>query len=440
MGAPQYINLGSSFPIIHIFGAVSSMITGINLFSVAKWFPSFLAFALIPILYLFVRTIFKEEKIALLSALLFASLQNYIFFSSLFVRQTYALCLALFCIYFYFSARHSLRPATYYTLSIVCLILTAFSHHLVSFMLIIFLSIHLFVTRVSNVSFLKKLFFGSDLQGEKISVKFAVIAFVVPFAYWMFVTIVPISALVNFSRSLFYQGQTYAQIAGISGSSIETLYGYIVYYGFFFFISIFSLFLLYGLFKKAKNKRLENHSFTLYLFLCLFVAFLSLYFSAAIAFPDRFLTFGWLFGFAPLTVTILKSKYSGFRRIGIFLLVASMLFNIYIIPPTLWTPRSGDTPATGMEAFAPSIEDYALSTAFNFSAERILAPQNNLMAIYHTQNTLGTVFTSLKVDIANFDWIIFKKETNSTTLEVLDNSFECSKIYDSGSLLAFKLR
>jgi hypothetical protein len=55
MGAPQYINLYSKFPIIHIFGAISSIITGVNLFSIAKWFPSFLAVAFIPLLYLIIR-------------------------------------------------------------------------------------------------------------------------------------------------------------------------------------------------------------------------------------------------------------------------------------------------------------------------------------------------------------------------------------------------
>lgn len=447
-GAPQYITEVSYFPIIHVFGAISSMITGVELFSVAKWFPSFLDVVLILLLYLLILSIFKEQKIALLSVLLFACLENHILFSSLFIRETYALVLAVCCVYLYFSAKHSPHPTTNYVLSIMCLILTVFAHNLTGFMLMIFLLIHLLVTKASAVPSLRKAYFGDNIEGEKITAPFVLMAFVVLLAYWIFVAVSPLYTsalftsplytLTTFVRSIFTPAQwgvnTYAEIAGVSGASIKTIRGYITFYGFYFFLSIFVLIILQRLLPRAKNRRVETYSFISYFFLCGVVGFLSLYIVAPAAYPDRFLTFGWLFGFAPLVATILKGKSKWLRRIGVFLMVAFMLFNIYMIPPSLWNARSGEIPA------APSVEDYALANTFNFSTGTILAPENSLMAIYDVHNNLGTLFTLSEVNQTKADWIIVQKEPNTTILAMLEGSVNYEKIYESSSLLVFKWR
>ena len=453
MGDPQYISPTSYFPMIHVFGAMLSLITSINLFSVVKWFPSLLDVALIPLLYLLVRSIFKEEKIALLSALLFACLEHHILFSSLFVKETIALVLAVCCVYLYLSAKHSSHHAANYALSIVCLIGTVFAHHLTSFMLLIFVLIHLLVTKTSEVPFLRRTYFGGKIMGEKVTTTFLSIAFVALFAYWIFVVISPLYTLAAFVRDLFAPGQwgvrTYAEMVGVSAVSIQTIRGYIIFYGFYFFHLIFGLILLYKLLPWTKNRRVETYSFTLFLFLCGLIGFLSLYVIAATPFPDRFLMFGWLFGFAPLVVTILKGKYKWPRRVGIFLLVAFMLFNIYMISPKNYDPRAEGVPLVTSE------EDYALANTFDFSSGKICGPQNVLMAIYDVHNNLGTVFTlSREVDLTKFDWVIIQKKTmelekryyqepRTETIAALERlategSADFSKIYESNSLLVFK--
>jgi len=450
MGAPQYITEYSYFPMIHIFGAMLSLITGIDLFSVVKWFPSFLDVALIPLLYLLVRSIFKEEKIALLSALLFASLQNHILLSSLFIRQTYALVLAVCCIYLYLSAKHSPHPATNYALSIMCLIGTVFAHHLTSFMLLIFLLIHLLVTKASKVPFLRRVYFGKTITGEKVTITFSLIAFVALFAYWMYVATLPLYTLSSLVWELFTPGKwgtsTYAEMAGISAASIHTIRGYITFYGFYFFLFTFGLILLHGLLTRAKNRRVETYSFTLFLFLCGLVGFLSLYVIAPAAYPDRFLTFGWLFGFVPLVVAMLKGRYKWRQRVCVFLLVAFMLFNIYMIEPINYNPREEGVP------LVTSKENYALANTFNFSSGKIFGPQTPLMAIYDVHNNLGTIFTLSEVNLTKFDWIIINKKElylekkyfpGAETIAALERlategSADFNKIYESDSLLVFQ--
>jgi hypothetical protein len=450
MGDPKYITEVLYFPMIHIFGTMLSLITGIDLFSVAKWFPSLLDVALIPLLYLLVRSIFKEEKVALLSALLFACLQNHISSSSAFIRETIALVLAVCCVYLYFSAKHSPHPTTNYALSIMCLIGTVFAHHLTSFMLLIFLLIHFLVTKMSEVPSLRRAYFGDNITGEKVTTTFLSIALVALFAYWTYVIMSPLYTLVTFVRSVFTPSQwgvrTYAEIAGIS--AIQTIRGHIIFYGFYFFHLIFSFILLYQLLPRAKKPRAETYSFTLFLFLCGLVGFLSLYLVAPAAFPDRFLTYGWLFGFAPLVIAILKGKHKWLKRVGVFLLIAFMLFNIYMIEPTAW-----DVGAEGVPV-SPSLEDYALANTFNFSRGKIFGHENNVLAIYDVHNNLGTVFTYYEeVNLTQFDWVIIQKKElqleksyyRTETIAALERlvtegSVGFNKIYESNNLVVFKAR
>lgn len=460
LGDPQSISVYSYFPTIHILGAILSMITGIDLFSVAKWFPPLIDVPLIPLVYLLVRSIFKEEKVALLSALLFACVQNYMYFSSSFIRETIALVLAVCCVYLYFSARHSPHPTTNYALSIMCLIATVFAHHLTNFLLLIFLSTHFLVTKATEVPFFRRAYFGDKITGEKVTTTFLSIAFAATLAYWTFVIGYPLYTLTTFVRSIFTPSQwgvqTYAQAVGISATSIHTIRGYILYYGFYFFNLVFASILLYRLLPRAKNPRTETYSFTLFFFLCGLMGFVSLYLVTAAVFPDRFLAYGWLFGFAPLTVAILKGKHKWLRRVGVLLLVASMFFNIYMTAPIFWSPSRGDPPA------APSLEDYALANTFNISNETILATQNIVATIYEVQYNLSSsvasqnsiVTYSGQVDLSNFDWVIIQKQEleavksdnpkqTTETIALLEHlAFEsspyCNKIYESNNLVVVK--
>jgi len=455
-GDPAYMGTASYFPIISILGAQLSLITNIDLFSVVKWFPSLMDVALILLLYLLVRSIFKQEKIALLSALLFACLQNHMLLGSLFTCQNVALILMVCCIYLYFSARASAHQATYRALSVMCLLAVVLAHHLTSFMLLMFLLIHFLVAKASETPFLRRTYFADNVAGEKIASSFLSLAFVAPFAYWMYVQMSPFYTLVSFTRELFIPSQTgaatYSEIAYIGTASIETIRGHIVFYGFYSFLVIFGIILLYGLLSRHRNDRIEASSFTLFLFLCGIGGLIMLYVVplGVGPFPHRFLTFGWLFGFAPLAAIILKERHKWLRRVGIFLLIAFMLFNIYQIEPTAWDAR-----AEGVTV-APSRQDYALARTFDFSTGEIIAQPNNLLAIYDVHNNPGDSAAWVNTDLSEYDWIIIHKEalrwekesypeTRSQAIAEMEelmerDSPERNKIYESNNLSVFKPR
>lgn len=455
MGDPQYTGGASYFPMIHVLGAQLSLITNIDLLSVAKWFPSLLDVALILLLYLLVRNIFKEERIALLSALLFACLQHHMLLSSLFIRETIALVLAVCCLYLYLSARPSAHPVTYYALSLVCLAGTVFAHHLTSFMLLVFLLVHFLVTKASELPFLRRTYFGDNITGEDVSSSFVLITFVAVFAYWIYVVISPLYTLVTFAEEVFSPSQwgmaTYGELAGISATSIQTIRGYIIFYGFYTFLLIFGTILLYQLLLRGKKQRVETYSFTLFLFLCGISGLIELYVirHGIAPFPDRFLIFGWLLSFAPLVMVILRGKRKLLTSIGIFLLVAFMFFNIYMIEPTTW-----DATAEGVPS-APTEADYALARTIDFSTGKIAGYQGSVMAIYDVRNNLGTcIYTSSEVDLQNFEWVIVNKKevelwreyyriSETDTMIILERlvtegSIDYDKIYDSNNLSVFE--
>jgi hypothetical protein len=321
-------------------------------------------------------------------------------------------------------------------------------------MLLIFLLVHFIVTKASEVPFLRRNYFDGKIMGEKVTGKYILIASVALFAFWVFIVIFPLDTIASFVRSLFDLGQygvgTYAATSNISTSSLTTIRQYIIFYGFYSFLVIFCLILLCGIAPRRKNRRVETYSFTLFLLLCLFLGFLSLYVLPPPVYPDRFLTYGWLFGFPPLVLAILKAKYKWLRRIGVLLLVAFMLFNIYTIDPSFWNAKNAqETPG------APALEDYALTNTFNFSNGTILTNDGNIAAaiydVYH--NVVNTVTYYQVINVTNFDWAIINKQElqveksqypDSRTIALLEqlafeSSPDWSQIYESNNLVVVKV-
>ena len=270
-GVPELINVTSYFPIIHILGAQLALITNTGILTVAKWFPSFIALAFIPLLYLLIKSIFKEETIALLATLLFACLQHQILFNSLFIRETIALMFAVCCLYLYFTAKSSAQPATRMVFAILFFIVTVLAHPLTSFMLLTLLVIDYTITKLAEGQLTKRGYVANNRGESKVTVTFLVFAFVGIICYWVYVVASPVVTLVNFVRDLFNIGQwglgTYAEAAGINISSIQTLRGYILFYGFYSFSFIFGVILLYQVVVKTERK---SKNLFLY-FLSLFV-------------------------------------------------------------------------------------------------------------------------------------------------------------------------
>jgi hypothetical protein len=431
------------FPNVNIFGAQLSMVTGIDISNIAKWVPSLIDTVLIIISYLLVNFIFKKREIALLSTLLLACLQDNILFGSLFVDETLALILMACCIYFIFTAEKHNRFSAY-LLSGVLVVAMIFSHHLTSFLFVVFLSTYFILSKISNITKIKNLFF-KEVTKINISLFYILFASISLFVYWLYTADYPIVLLADFAKNFLSFGQwgasSYSALANESPGLIATIGGYILYYGFFFFVITFGMITLFSLIRWARGTKLEIFSFTFFLYICGLIGIIGFFVSNITVYPDRLLAYGWLFGFSPLVWAIVR-KRSKFFKVGIILLVAFMIFNIYSIDSTTWSPNSN------MLSASPSVEDYVFAQAFPLPSENIAAFTNTAIVLEFVQNIPVTDFSNIgKVNISNFNLVVIDKnalkiEQNSPTysgdlaqLSQLENgSFISDKLYASNSL------
>ena len=402
-----YFNETSYWPIIHLLGAECSLLTGIDINFVVKWFPSFISVIIIPLLYLLFKKVFNDDRVALLSILLYVCLQHYMQFSSLFIRETIALISAVGCIYLYFSAQRSSNPRIKYLLAIVFFLITVLAHHLTSFMLLLFIALQFTVKKIFGYFKLEKYF-----SGKEITSAFFALVFVLAFSYWVYIAHTPLYVLgfviKDLSNPLNWGSGTYAEFANISVSAIRHLRGYILYFGFYIFHFIFGLILFYNLLprsqkrKRNKERRIEEYSFTLYLFLCGVIAVMSMYFINVWAFPDRFLMYGWLVGFAPLVLFIIESNSQVLEKLGISLLVSFMVFNFYMIEPAAWSlqaKRQEILNTTG-------VEEYTIAETIDFSEGNMLRIGDPLnFAIFDSYYNSGNELRQ-DTNISEYNWIL----------------------------------
>jgi hypothetical protein len=382
-------------------------------------------------------------------------MQHHILFSSLFIRETIAIILAVICIYFYFSARSSTKPVARVALAAICLIGTIFAHHLTSFMLIIFMIVHAIICSLFRMASNKQRNPISGLDTKPITTTFVIFALVSLFAYWVYVASKPMYNLLMLVKEIFnisYWGiGSYADVASIGADTIHTTRGVVIFYGFYLFIVIFGLILLYQLFKRNDKLPIETYSFTTYLFLCGFAGLLQMYilrFGIGV-YPDRYLMYGWLFGFAPLAGAILYSKRIIFKRSGLILLVAFMIFNIYMIEPSTWNINAENIPD------APTKEDYSLANSLNLSSGKILDNKYARYAIYDVRNNLGDNVLQAN-DLYQYNWVIVNRkaleleqkyypEPRTKALEQMidlqnENLPSFQKIYNSNNNSVYKLK
>ena len=144
----------NGWPLLHIFSSIISMVIKIEPLIIAKFIPSFISSLIVIPLYLYIYMIYKNEKIALLTCLIFATIPQFESFTALLVRETYAIFFFIFFIYLLYVSkqRENLRLKF---LVIILVPVVVLSHHFTSFMLIIFLTIYLINSKLIPFIFRK---------------------------------------------------------------------------------------------------------------------------------------------------------------------------------------------------------------------------------------------------------------------------------------------
>jgi hypothetical protein len=354
----------SGWPLIHLWASFISIITKITPLMIAKILPSFISSIIAIPIYLFISNVYKNKKAALFACLLFGTIPQFVSFEALFVRENYALYFFIFFFYILYIAK---QRDDYHllALSIILIPIIILAHHFTSFMLIIFLLIfiisskmipYLFKNRTILYLFREKV----NLNFNKINIYFIfIILMIAALLYWFYFTPDIINSFFNIYYETTGEKEFVSQGQKIGlGQTIVTLRGNIQYYGFFFFQGILSLILFIAFLSKKFTHIIEDFSFMIYLFFCLFLGSLSLYVMGSLIMPDRFLPFGWLLGVIPLTVLLFNLKNIHIKKLISIIIISFMIFNIYSINPNYYTGKAaigGDVATEKEYAIAETI-------------------------------------------------------------------------------------
>jgi len=367
----QYVD---GWPMIHIFSSIVHFFTKIDPLLIAKFLPSFISSIIVLPIYLFVYKIYNNKQISLFTCLIYSTVTQFISMESLFVRETIALFFMIFFFYTVYTSKQK-NGKSFIFLSLLLVPVIVFSHHFTSFLILILIAIYIIVSKIIPYIFFKNennksslFFFKNENNKISLSVKinlipFFILSFISIIGYWVYHSVDMIKKFTD----IFYEAvgakdfESYAAATNL-GSTIVTLRGNIIYYGFYFFIFLFSLILLIKFIKEKNNQKIEDVSFTVFFYFCIFYSFLSLYVLGSLIFPDRFFTFLWMFGLIPLTSYILILKRDVFKKILVILLISFMIFNIYNINPKL---PSGDFE---LDDTIPGEKEYAIAKTINFSS------------------------------------------------------------------------
>jgi hypothetical protein len=251
------------------------------------------------------------------------------------------------------------------------------------------LSIYIVASKAIPYIYRKRIYIVKNLTGRINIEKIYLAILIAVLAYWVYHAII----IVERFTIAFYDitgSQDYVSYAGKSklGSPIVTIKGNIIYYGFFLFNILFALILIARLIIQKNRQKIEDLSFTTFLFLCFFFGFLSLYFIGSVAVPQRYLSFGWMFGIIPLVAIIINLKKDLYKKFFIILLASFILYNVYNINDAFYTGNASFTGAVTTE------KDYKIAERINFSYGYYGYVGVN-GAIYDTQGILDKNVTNM---------------------------------------------
>jgi len=360
----QNFVLGQSvdgWPMLHIFTSSTTLITKIDPLIVAKFLPSFISSIIVLPFYLLVYNIYKNRKIALFSCLILGTVPQFVSFEAAFVRETIALFFIILFLYLlYVSKKKSDYRLTLLTLVLIPVIV--FSHHFTSLIIILVLSTYLATSKIIPYMYRKDTNIKSKLSGGININMIFLTTFIAIISYWVYhaIFVLEQSSLIFFEVvGLREITATYAEQIQLS-APIVTLRGNITYYGFFFFHLLFSFILLIKFIRIKNRQKIEDTTFIMFFYLCMFYSFLALYVLGSLLFPDRFLPFAWIFGIIPLVGFLLTLKKDVFKAALAILLVFFVIFNVYSIDPEFYTGN-----VSSLENVATERE-YVIAEQFSF--------------------------------------------------------------------------
>lgn len=430
----------SAYPLLYFLGIEWAKISNLSLLTVAKWMPLLISF-IAPLIVYLIATLKYSRKTGLLAILGFSFLYISLFFHTGLQREDIALPMMLIAIYFYLKSiniEESIHRTVYIILTIFMLIAITLSHHLVGFILLIFFVIWLLINQITEVhkfinikidnKLIKKMSFF--IKKGYVSTTFIFLIISLLFGYWLYLSYSPI----GFLTSIIKESAIVDSSAGIGpGVVVPNQIRYtILYWGDIIFTAIFALLGFIGLFLKRKN--LDSFNITLFIFsgimgtlmLLTVLGFISS--SEGMGLGSRFETFiyiGLILLFAYTVSVFIDQNRELAKKIVIALLVIFIIFNVYRIPPYLYSDvgvfHAGDPRPIITEQELDAVmwlgrgsDDVVSDNSFRGAlklAKYINNPESNVLI--------------------NFKYIIFSKLTPIETNEENNITKTGTKIYDN---------
>jgi len=364
---PSNINGNVSlWPLIHIYGAIVSGIINLNLYGAVKISPLLIELSLPITLYiLFKKVVVKESvatKVSLFSVLFFITIFNHIEFGSEFVRQTIAISLLIIAIIFFNKIINGNNKICIWIIGFILVAELTLAHHFSSLIYIILIIV------VGVYNLIVK-------HNPKFKYSLIIISTIIVLGYWIYFAIFPLLSITSVINNIILQEQmSYLSKSSISIGSLITTRSLIVFYGFFVFNIIFSIILI------TYYKRLVKlYDYVLFLFICGGIGAMSLFFSILAIYPDRLLTFGWLFGGLPLIYSIYMINNKIIKILSVCIIFTFFVYNIYLINPSQY-----ENPADVITQ--PTLEDYRIANTIDISNYTSLTYINNKNAFYDIYN------------------------------------------------------
>lgn len=325
-----------SYPILYELIIIGSQILGISVYSIARWFPLLYSTSSLLFIYLLSNNLFNSNKSSLLSLFGASMLYQYVMFHTLPIRESIAFVFFTATLYVYFKQKKT--NVTFTILALLFLIVITLSHHLTSFLTLLFISLHILVNKTCKILETKvpeKLHFIPDNKG------FNILAYtlVLVIGYWAYLRYSPFSILAYAFKESAYLDPGHGMIVPSALRFTILVYGEYIFAFAFASFSIFALIL-------CKNRMSFNLTLILWAALMGMMSILSLkgmvLKSESVAFASRFQSFGYisLFILSGSIIDLKNQKGKIFNKLNatvIILYLLFILFSIYRIPVELYT-------------------------------------------------------------------------------------------------------
>jgi hypothetical protein len=308
--ATNHFSLGgeiSGWPILHILATEIVELTNFGPLQIAKFLPSFISSMLLLPIYLLAKGVYNNKKVALFACLIFGTIPQFVEFEGYFVREVIAvffMVLLFYAVYTY--KKNPKENRQFLALFLLLVPVLVLSHHFSSFLFLVLLTLFLVMNWLVPLIYKPK---NVDLKSRMNLNTIFMICTVALFAYWIYS-----ASLVWENIGIFFKGlfgindvSSYLQQAQLTGS-IVSLRGNLIYYGFFVFNTILGCVLLLKLIIDNNREKIEDSFFTSFLVFCGFYGVMATFFISSSIYPQRLLTFGWIFGVIPLAGFLLTME------------------------------------------------------------------------------------------------------------------------------------